>query len=161
MKPTTLNLSKEIEKISEKYAVPELILCKGLKQPFNNTNSGPRKIMQGTQMEQATQLLNAEAPIISTGYENKLAKVSSNFITADRNYQVVAKIPKFSNLPNYHYWLILFDKDNGYLDCIERVSYKHVSEFYGYLYDNAYLDSLSSGSIVQKDDILLLFHRQL
>ena len=154
MKQTTLNLSKEIEKISEKYPEPELILCKGLKQPFNNTNSGPRKIMQGTQMEQATQLLNAEAPIISTGYENKLAEESSNVITADRNYQVVTKIPKFSTLPNYHYWVILYDKDNGYLDCIERVSYKHVSEFYGYLYDNAYLDNLVTGSIVHKDDVL-------
>ena len=154
MKQTTLNLSKEIEKIEEKYPVPELILCKGLKQPFNNTNSGPRKIMQGTQMEQATQLLNAEAPIISTGYENKLAEESSNFITADRDYQVVTKIPKFSTLPNYHYWLILYDKENGYLDCIERVSYKHVSEFYGYLYDNAYLDNLTTGAIVHKDDVL-------
>ena len=93
---TTLNLSKEIEKISKKYPKQELTLCKGLKQPFNNTNSGSRKIMQGIQMEQSTQLLNAEVPIISTGYETELGEHSSNFIKADRDYVVVGKINKFS-----------------------------------------------------------------
>ena len=43
MKQTTLNLSKEIEKISEKYQEPELILCKGLKQPFNNTKENQKQ----------------------------------------------------------------------------------------------------------------------
>lgn len=151
---TTLNLSKEIEKISKKYPKQELTLCKGLKQPFNNTNSGSRKIMQGIQMEQSTQLLNAEVPIISTGYETELGEHSSNFIKADRDYVVVGKINKFSKFPNHHYWLILFDKKNNYLDCIERVSYKHVSEFYGYLYNNSYLDSLDIDSPVLKGSVV-------
>ena len=151
---TTLNLSKEIEKISKKYPKQELTLCKGLKQPFNNTNSGSRKIMQGIQMEQSTQLLNAEVPIISTGYETELGEHSSNFIKADRDYVVVGKINKFSKFPNHHYWLILFDKKNKYLDCIERVGYKHVSEFYGYLYNNSYLDSLDFNSPVLKGSVV-------
>lgn len=151
---TTLNLAKEIEKISQKYPLQELTLCKGLKQPFNNTNSGSRKIMQGIQMEQATQLLNAEVPIITTGYETELGRTSSNFITADKDYRVVGKISKFSQFPNQHYWLILFNEKEGYLDCIERVSYKHISEFYGYLYNNEYLDELQINSSINAGDVI-------
>ena len=47
---TTLRLGKEIEEIEKKLPSQEYTLCKGLKQPFNNTNSGSRKIMQGIQM---------------------------------------------------------------------------------------------------------------
>ena len=151
---TALNLSKEIDKIAEKFPKQELTLCKGLKQPFNNTNSGSRKIMQGIQMEQSTQLLNAEPPIISTGYETALGEVSSNFITSDHNYKVVGKVSKFSNIPNDHYWLILYDEKEKYLTCVERVSYKHVSEFYGYLYDNQNLDRLSIGADIKEGDII-------
>ena len=115
---TTLNLAKEIEKISQKYPSQELTLCKGLKQPFNNTNSGSRKIMQGIQMEQATQLLNAEVPIITTGYESALGEVSSNFIKADKDYRVVGKVSKFSQFPNDHYWLILYNEKEKYMTCI-------------------------------------------
>lgn len=151
---TTLNLAKEIEKISQKYPSQELTLCKGLKQPFNNTNSGSRKIMQGIQMEQATQLLNAEVPIITTGYESALGEVSSNFIKADKDYRVVGKVSKFSQFPNDHYWLILYNEKEKYMTCIERVSYKHISEFYGYLYNNDYLDSRTINSTVDADDVI-------
>ena len=77
---TVLNLSKEVSDIESRLPSQEYTLCKGLKQPFNATNSGSRKIMQGIQMEQATQLLNPEVPIISTGYENRFGELNSNFI---------------------------------------------------------------------------------
>ena len=54
---TTLSLAKDIEAIEKRLPNHEYTLCKGLKQPFNNKNSGSRKIMQGIQMEQIAQLL--------------------------------------------------------------------------------------------------------
>ena len=151
---TTLRLGKEIEEIEKKLPSQEYTLCKGLKQPFNNTNSGSRKIMQGIQMEQITQLLNPEVPIISTGYENQFGEFSSNFIRAEFNYKVMAKISKFSNDPDRHYWLILYNKSKNVLTCIERIGYKHITEFYGYLYNNEYLDSLSVGKTIHKDNVV-------
>ena len=145
---TVLNLSKEIEAIESRLPTQEYTLCKGLKQPFNSTNSGSRKIMQGIQMEQATQLINPEVPIISTGYENQFGEMNSNFIKAEHNYRVLAKIPKFFQSPNIHYWVILLNTDTNELDCIERTGYKHITEFYGYLYNNQYLDSLNIGDTV-------------
>ena len=151
---TTLRLGKEIEEIEKKLPSQEYTLFKGLKQPFNNTNSGSRKIMQGIQMEQITQLLNPEVPIVSTGYENQFGEFSSNFIRAEFNYKVMAKISKFSNDPDRHYWLILYNKSKNVLTCIERIGYKHITEFYGYLYNNEYLDSLSVGKTIHKDDVV-------
>lgn len=151
---TSLNLAEEVHEIEKRLPSQEYTLCKGLKQPFNNMNSGSRKIMQGIQMEQATQLLKPEVPIITTGYENQFGELNSNFIRADHNYVVVDKIAKFTNNPNTHYWLILLNVDLNELTCIERIGYKHITEFYGYLYDNDYLDELQPGSGITKGDVI-------
>lgn len=151
---TILNLEDEVNKIASRLPSQEYTLCKGLKQPFNNTNSGSRKIMQATQTEQATQLLNPEVPIITTGYENQFAQFNSNFIQAKDNYTVIDKIPKFEKYPDIHYWLILENKSTGELTCIERISYTHITEFYGYLFNNDYLDSLVPGSEIHKGDVV-------
>ena len=115
---TTLNLSDEIKKVEKRLPSMEYTLSKGLKQPFNNTNSGSRKIMQAIQMEQNTQLLESEVPIVSTGYENQFGQYSSNFIVADHDYKVIAKIPKIKSDPNRHYWLITYCPDTNTYDCI-------------------------------------------
>ena len=124
---SNLHLTQEIQKIAEKLPKQEYTLCKGLKQPFNNTNSGSRKIMQGIQMEQATQLLDAEVPVIMTGYETMYGEASSNFIKTDRDFTIVNKIKKYS-FKDDHYFVILYDQKNGYLDMLERKSYTYISE---------------------------------
>ena len=151
----TLNLSREIGKVEKRIPAQEFTLGKALKQPFCNANSGSRKIMQGTQIEQIVQIMNPEIPIISTGYENEFGEYSSNFIIADKEYQVLAKIPKFINRSNDHYWLILYSRKDNYLTMIERTSYHHITEFFGYKFNNDYLDSLiPTKSIIHKDDVV-------
>ena len=151
---TVLDLKGEIAEIEKRIPSQEYTLCKGLKQPFNNTNSGSRKIMQGIQMEQATQLINPEVPIISTGYENQFGEMNSNYIKAEHAYQVLAKIPKFANNPDINYWLILLNKDKHELTCLQRISYKHITEFYGYLFDNSYLDTLVPGDNITQGTVM-------
>ena len=151
---TILNLAQEVREVEKRIPSQEYTLCKGLKQPFNNTNSGSRKIMQGIQMEQATQLLNPEVPIVSTGYENQFGELNSNFVRAEHNYVVIDKIPKFDFNPNIHYWLILLNTDTNEVTCIERIGYKHITEFYGYLYDNEFLDSLTPGDGIDKGTVM-------
>ena len=151
---TVLNLSQEVNEIAKRLPSQEYTLCKGLKQPFNNTNSGSRKIMQGIQMEQATQLIEPETPIISTGYENQFGELNSNFIVSEYHLRVLAKITKFEKFPNNHYWLVVYNEDLDELTCIEKISYKHITEFYGYLFDNSFLDSLVPGSIINPGDVI-------
>ena len=151
----SLNLNNEIEKVEQRLdGKLERILGRSLKQPFCNTNSGSRKIMQGIQMEQAIQILEPEAPIVSTGYENQLGYASSNFLTADCDYTVLAKISKFSFKPNDHYWLILYNREHNLISVIERTPYHHITEFFGYLFDNTYLDSLLLNDVVRKGSVI-------
>ena len=150
----TLNLAHEIEKVNQRLPSQEHTLGHALKQPFCNTNSGSRKIMQGTQMEQCVQIMNPEPPIISTGYENQLGYLSSNFITADMSYEVLAKISKFSFRPNDFYWLILYNREHNLLTMIERTPYHYITEFFGYLFNNDTLDSLTLHDTVQQGQVL-------
>lgn len=149
-----LNLAHEIEKVKQRLPSQEHTLGHALKQPFCNTNSGSRKIMQGIQMEQCIQIMHPEPPIISTGYENQLGYLSSNFITAGLTYEVVAKISKFSFRPNDYYWLILYNSEHNLLTMIERTPYYYITEFFGYLFNNDTLDSLMIHDVVQQGQVL-------
>lgn len=93
-------------------------------------------------------LMGGEMPVISTGYEQRYGDLSSSITEAKADYQVIAKISKFSFAPNHHYWLILKDIHANKLEVIERISYQYVTESYGYLYNNDYLDSLNVSDIV-------------
>lgn len=132
----------------------ERILGKGLLQPFANTNSGTRKLMFGVHIEQALPLFKPEVPIIGTGYEIRYGDLSSSIIKADSDYEVIGKISKFSHIPNHHYLLITSRYEDGQLGILERKSYKHIGETYGYLYNNNILDNLDIGFQVPKDEIL-------
>ena len=81
----------------------ENILGKGLLQPFNNTNSGARKILFSTQKEHVFSLMRPEKAILETGYEIRFGDYSSSITKADSTYRVAGKVSKFSFAPNHHY----------------------------------------------------------
>lgn len=132
----------------------EYVLGKGLVQPFANTNSGTRKLMFSVHLEQALPLLNPEPPIIQTGYEIRYGDLSSSIVKAKSDFEVVAKIFKFTHIPNHHYCLITRRHDTGQYDIIERKSYNHITETYGYLYNNKMLDNLDVGYEVPANEII-------
>lgn len=149
-----LDFSDKIEEASSNINNIEEMLGKGLLQPFNGTNAGARKIMYGTHRDHVFPLIAGEKAIIETGYEIRFGDYSSSITRADADYVVVAKISKFSFAPNHHYWLILKDVNKNKLDVIERISYHHITESYGYLYNNEYMDNLSVGSYVPNNTIV-------
>lgn len=149
-----LNIVEAAKEIQNRLPSQEHTLGKGLMQPFNNTNSGSRKIMQGIQREHVMQLMNSEVPIIGTGFETEFGKHSSSYIEADHNFVVIDKISKFSQLPNYHYYAILLDSETNTLDVIERVGYKHITEAYGYMYNNEFLDSAQVDDTICTGDVI-------
>lgn len=150
---SNLNIISELEEEEKQLPSNEYALGKGLLQPFNSTNSGSRKIMQIIQKEQAMQLQKSETAIVMTGYENQFGELSSSFIRADETYVVLNRIAKYnmsSEISKSNYWLILLNSETGMIHTVQRISYKHITESYGYNLDTSYLDSLDEGDVIPK-----------
>ena len=149
-----LDYTDKINDASKNIDRMEQLLGKCLIQPFSGSNAGARKIMFSTHVEHVFPLIEGEKAIIETGYEIRFGDYSSSITKADSNYQVIAKISKFSSNPHHHYWLILKDVKEKKLDVVERISYHHITESYGYLYNNEYMDSLNIGDYITEDTIV-------
>lgn len=149
-----LDFSNKMEEVSKNITNMEQMLGKGLLQPFNGCNAGARKLMHSTHRDHVFPLISGEKAIIETGYEIRYGDYSSSITKSDADYTVIAKISKFSFAPNHHYYLILKDNSSNRLDVVERISYHHITESYGYLYNNEYLDSLSIGDQIQNNTIV-------
>ena len=143
--------SDKIDEAKPRIPTMEHMLGKGLLQPFNNTNSGARKIMHGVHRDHVFPLMNGEKAIVETGYEIRFGDLSSSITATDSDYRVANKISKFSFSPNHHYWLIVEDMKQKKLDMIERVSYQYVTESYGYLFNNTFIDSIQPGVVIPKE----------
>lgn len=146
---------EEVNKSAEQLDSLEGMLGKGLNIPYNPTNSGARKIMNGTHQSHTLVLTRGEVPYIMTGFENRFGERSSSILKTETDYEVVAKISKFSYAPNHHYFLIVRDLNKPKLDIIERVSYNHRTEMYGYLHNNTIMDSYATpGMIIPKGEVI-------
>jgi DNA-directed RNA polymerase beta subunit len=132
----------------------ERLLATGLLQPCRNNNSGSRAIMFATHLTHVLPLLGGEKSYVETGYEIRYGDYSSSVTKTDTNYRVVAKISKFGFSPNHHYYLLLENPEEKKLDMIERISYHHVTESYGYLYNNTTLDNIQVGQMIPAGTIL-------
>ena len=148
------NFSEIIAKNTESLESTEHCLGKGLIQNFTGTVSGARKILFGVQRDHVFPLINPEKAIVETGYEIRFGDLSSSIVKASTDYIVVAKISKFSFAPNHHYWLILKDIHTNTLEIVERISYHYITESFGYLNNNEYLDNLAVGDQIKTDEVV-------
>lgn len=148
----SMNVLDDVQKI--KVDNPNHMLGKGLMMPFAASNSGSRKLMFGTQLEHRLPLLHPEVPFIQTGYENEFGRYSSSYVAAKSDIEVIAIIPKFEWIPKHQYYIITVDHSTNKLGVIERKEYKHITENYGYLYDNTILDNLEVGSRITSGSTL-------
>ena len=148
------NFMEDLEQNINRIDHKEEILGKGLCQPFVDCNSGSRKLMFSIHIEQSLPLINPEIPVVMTGYEQGFSDRSSSIVKADADYEVVAKISKFKDNPQHHYYLILRNIMNNHLKVIERKEYTYSTETYGYAYDNTVLDNLEVSFEVPKNEML-------
>lgn len=149
----TLNLIEDIKEVDKRLPLPEYRLGKELLMPFSAASSGARKLMFSTHQDHCMSLLKPEVPLISTGFESQFGKHSSTFTVADYDAEVVAIIPKYKDIPKLHYFMIIL-KDNGELDVLTRVSYNHITETYGYLFNTDYLDAKRIGDTIKREDVI-------
>ena len=131
----------------------EAILGIMLNQPNEPLNSSSRKIMTATQSAQKLNLINPEVPLLQTGYEDEFGRQSSSFVVAESNQKVLAKIEKYTNNPGSFYYLITIN-DKNEINLIERKSFYHSTESYGFLYSNDYLDALEIDSEIKAGDVI-------
>ena len=155
----SMNVLDDVQKV--KVENPNHMLGKGLMMPFAASNSGSRKLMFGTQLEHRLPLMRPEVPFIQTGYEMEFGKYSSSYVEAEANLEVIGIVPKFAWIPKHQYYIIFRDIDTGLLSIVERREYKHITENYGYLYDNAILDRLEIGATIHTIIIFIERHRFL
>lgn len=149
-----LDFASKIADISKNIKSPEQMLGKGLLEPFNGANAGARKLMHSTHRDHIFPLYCGEQADIETGYEIRFGEYSSSVTKADDDYVVIGKISKFSFAPNHHYWLILKSTTSNKLDVVERISYHYITESYGYLNNNEYMDSLNLGDYIPNNTIV-------
>ena len=148
----SVNLLNEIQNIN--IPKPDLMLGKGAMMPFSASNSGSRKLMYGSQLEQKLSLIHPDVPYIMTGYENEFGKNSSSYIDIKHDLEVIGTVPKFSFAPKHHYYMFALDRDNGKVYVFERKEYKHITENYGYLLNNDAIDYMSPGTFIPKGTVI-------
>jgi DNA-directed RNA polymerase beta subunit len=148
-----INIDKQIEESIKNLPDYNYMLGRTLMQPFKPANSGSRALMYAVHSEHLMVPTNGEVPNIQTGFETEFGRSSSSYIAADSDLKVLYKIPKFEFNPN-HYYLIVQDMKTGVFDVLERVTYKHSTESYGYIWDSSRMDRLKVGDVIHEGDII-------
>ena len=148
---SSMNFEKAIQESVKDLPDGNYMLGRTLMQPFKPANSGSRALMNSIHVEHLMVPTRAEVPIIQTGFETEFGKNSTSYVEADGNYVVLHKIFKFSFNPN-HYYLIVQNIETQEYDVIERVTYKHNTESYGYIWNNKRLDDLKIGDMIHEGE---------
>lgn len=147
-----LDFSKQVNYAVENvlHGNYEAMLGRALIEPFASVNSGSRKLMFAKELEQVIPPKHGEKAINETGYEIRYGELSSSIVTTDDDYVCIAKIPKFSFAPDHHYYMIMVSATRKMITVEERVSYTHITETYGYLRNNSYMDNIKPGDLIPK-----------
>lgn len=148
-----INIDKQVQDVVKDLPDNNYMLGRTLMQPFKPANSGSRALMNSIHVEHLMVLSEGEVPLVQTGYETEFGRNSTSHVVSDHNYRVLHRIDKFSFNRN-HYYLILQNLDSGEYDVIERVTYKHNTESYGYMWNNSRIDNLSIGDTISKGDVI-------
>ena len=116
--------------------------------------SATRSTMFTNHLKQFNTLNEGEFPHVFTGYENIFGKNSSSLVVAKADYEVIAKIQKFKDNPDYLYALIVYNAEEDKYDIIFKRISENLTEKFGYMYNNESLDRLEVGDTISKGEVL-------
>lgn len=128
----------------------EDVLCIG-KLSLASYSSSARAQMFTQHLVQSWVPKNPEIPKVLTGYEHMFGKYSGSEKIAESDLEIVKKISKYDD---YVYTLIVFDRDKGEYDIIQRNEVKNLAESHGYVINNNEIDSYDEGDTISEGTVL-------
>ena len=135
-----------------------------LLQPGINYTDSNRGVMFSAQLEQCTQIIEPQFPLFFSRFEKQWSDYSSGYTKLDGTWKVLAKIVK----NKYNYAMIvqkvkLSDKEKkskrrqfevGEYHVIFRKECEHLTEKYGYKYNNEIIDNYEKGDFIKDKTII-------
>ena len=121
---------------------------------FPKYTSATRLTMFTNHLKQFNVLKKGEFAKVFGNYENVFGQLSSALVKARKEYEVVAKVEKFPEMPGYLYALFVYNKDDDEYDVIFKKRSEELSEKFGYEYQTEVLDSYKVGDIIPKDQVI-------
>jgi DNA-directed RNA polymerase beta subunit len=118
--------------------------------------SSSRSLMFSSHSKQWRTLNEPECPRVFTNYENIVGENSTGYYKADTEYEIISKIPRFTDdIDESHlYTLIIYDKKKNRYDLINKPLVEDLTEKFGFKYITDNIDSKEEGDIIEKDEIL-------
>lgn len=146
--------SEEIDFIGKEYSVngvdPTSVLAGGRLSWIST--AGPRQQMFTAHLKQAVMLNNPESPKISTGHEKFFGKKVDSFKKSESDFRIIAKISRFSSVPNMTYVLVLQDIHSGNYDVVKVKHYEKMTDCHGYMKEETSVDRMYPGQIIPKGE---------
>lgn len=150
---TTLYMKDELIERSEKLQGSNSVLgITLLTQPAYI--SGSRSMMWTGHFKQHRTLNNPDIPKYCSGYENVVGKYSSSNVRSDGKKKVAYKVQRFSEFPDFLYYLFTYDEENDMYDVIEKKNIDNLTETYGFRYNTDNIDSKQIGDTIYDDESL-------
>lgn len=160
---------EQVVKMADKFKEGHGFLGPTCMIPGLSLTDSNRAQMDASHLDQRLQVLEPQAPLVYTGYENEWGKYSSGYCELKGTWKVMAKIIR----NDYLYVLILKklkhskeelndlktkgkkpEHDIGEYHIVERCECTHLTEKYGYQHDNTVIDSLKKGDVLKEDTVL-------
>lgn len=125
-------------------------MAEGLMIPFANQTDANRMQMFNSHSGQMIQLVDAEFPLVFTGFENQIGKYSTGYKKNKEGDKIVIK--KFVKNP-FVYYLLVYDPATKEYDIIERKESEVLTEYYASKFDNSKIDSLEQGDSIPEGEV--------
>ena len=157
-----------VESLAENYKTGHSFLGPTCMIPGLALTDANRAQMDTSHLEQRLQVLEPQAPLVYTGYENEWGKYSSGYCELEGTWKVLCKIEK----NKFNYDIILRKLKNsakesadlkkgikpkfnpGTYHVVQRQECTHLTEKYGYRHDNRVIDSLEKGDLLEDTTVL-------
>ena len=130
---------------------PHYFLCEELLCPNVDKNDTMRINMFANHQNQMLVLNEPEPPLVFTRFENQIGKYSRSYLKAKRPFEIKRIIRRNKFEVTY---IIKYKDSKKEYDIIKRRECEHITEKYGYKFNNHILDNYKKGDKVNKKDVV-------